>query len=92
MADAASEREELVEVYRCTLELEVNRVIDELLAPAGVECFVHDRTSHSLPAPSSGTGDYFVAVPRAQAAQAREILAQARSDGELDEASGRIVG
>lgn len=92
MSNNDQRSEQTVEVYRCNQELEANRVIDELLGPAGIECFVHDRASHALPVPSSQTGALFIAVPAAQAAQARSLLLQARADGELDDSGGQVLG
>lgn len=87
---AGDELMDLIEVYRCGAEMEANRVIDELLAPEGIEGFVHDRTSHSLPSPAE-MGDFFIAVPTALGARARIVLAQARAAGELDAQSGSII-
>jgi hypothetical protein len=88
MAPANQEDDGQVEIYRCTQELEVNRVIDELLGPAGFECFVHNRTVHMLPARG---GAFFVAVRAGDASRARQLLAQARADGELDADSGELI-
>ena len=82
--------DETVEVYRTSSELEVNRVVDQLLNPAGIECFVHDRVSHALPARGEA-GSYHLAVPRQQAGPALDVLRSARQDGELDISTGEIV-
>lgn len=81
---------DLAEVFRCGARMEANRVIDELLAPEGIEGFVHDRTSSSLPARAE-MGDYFVAVPADKAPRARGLLERARHAGELDAQSGDII-
>jgi len=91
MTTLSTDDEAQVEIYRCSEELEVNRVIDELLGPADIECFVHNRTSRSLPARGAEAGAFFIAVPAADAEGARALLAQARKDGELDAQSGEIL-
>jgi hypothetical protein len=91
MPNDENQGEELVEVYRSSSELEVNRVLDELLGPEEIQGFVHNRTSSALPAPSSETGAYFIAVSRAQEAAARRVLERARDDGELDPSTGEII-
>ena len=79
-----------VEIYRCGTEMEVNRVVDELLGPAGIGAFVHDRTSHSLPS-RGGMGSFFVAVSSQDRQEARQRLLDARAAGELDPDSGAII-
>jgi hypothetical protein len=83
--------EDLVEVYRTAAPLEADRVIVEVLEPAGIPCFRRDRISHALPAPDAQSGAYFVAVAVADAERARQLLEQARADQILDTAEGEIV-
>lgn len=85
MADDAND---LVEVFRATNEMGAQAAIDEVLTPAGIDAFVHDRVSHRLPAPASMPGSYFVAVPQERAADAMEALREAITDGVLD---GEII-
>ena len=83
--------ENLVEVYRCSSELEFGRAVAEVLEPEGIDGYRRDRASHSLPAPDSETGGLFIAVPEADAARARQLLREALSDGALDAQDGRVV-
>ena len=81
---------ELVEVFRVDNDFAVGAVIDEILAPAGIEAFRHDRRSHALPMPFTLSGEVGVAVDRSVAARARELLREARADGALP-GDGEIV-
>ncbi|MSP59851.1 MAG: hypothetical protein EXR72_05840 [Myxococcales bacterium] len=83
--------EELVEVYRTDNEMAANVVIDELLAPAGIDAFRHDRRSHALPIPSSFPGQMGIAVDRSLADRARDVLREAKSDGVLMDDDGQII-
>jgi hypothetical protein len=74
---------DLVEVFRCTDEAVAQMAIDEVLEPAGIPAYVHNRSSHAFPAPASIAGGFFVAVPRSKAAEAREALREAQSGGAL---------
>lgn len=76
--------DELVEVFRTTDEMGAQAAIDEVLTPAGIDAFVHDRVSHRLPAPASMPGSYFIAVPVDKAAEAGQLLRDAITDGVLD--------
>jgi hypothetical protein len=91
MTKPGTHHAEQVEIYRCSEELEVNRVIDELLGPAEIECYVHDRTARLLPARGAEAGAFFIAVRGEDADRARSLLAQARKDGELDVQSGELL-
>src|SRR5438093_1319195 len=51
-----------VEVFRTTDELTARVAVDEVLAPAGIEATIHNRTSHAFPAPAAMPGGYFIAV------------------------------
>lgn len=82
---------QLVEVFRVDNEFAAGAVIDEILAPAGIQAFRHDRRSHALPMPATLPGEIGIAVDRAYAAKARALLQEARSDGALP-GDGEIVG
>jgi hypothetical protein len=84
---------QLVEVFVCDNEILARMVVDEILLPQGVSSALHDRSSHSLPAPASMAGVFGVAVANEDAAQARLILLEAQrdkvllDDGEIVEAT-----
>ena len=78
--DDAPDVSSLVEVFRTDVEIVAMMVQDELLQPAGIYAALHDRRSHSMPAPASMTGGLGIAVPEIDAARAREVLRQARID------------
>ncbi len=82
--------EELEEVFRVGNEMGVRAAIDEILAPAGIEAFRHDRQSHALPIPAALPGELSVAVDRSVAETARQLLHEALADGVLPD--GRVVG
>ena len=82
--------EEYIEIYRCNDQLEANRVVDELLGPGGVEALVHNRSNGALPG-AAESGGYYVAVPSDSAAEALQILTEARADGELEADSGELI-
>jgi hypothetical protein len=77
--------DELREIYHTDSPIDALRIVDTLLRPAGVEAVIHDRMSHSFPAPSSEPGEVAIAVPAADQARAIEILAEAAADGMLDD-------
>lgn len=83
-----------VEVFSTDNELVARMVIDDLLRPEGIVPALHDRRSHSMPAPASMAGTLGVAVPEAEAEQARTLLREAQKDKILygDEQDGHIVG
>lgn len=81
-----------VEVFHTSDEMVARMVIDEILGPEGIPAVSHDRRSRALFAPASMPGEIGVAVPQDLAATARELLRQAREDGELDDEDGLIVG
>ena len=87
--DGGDRFEEMVEIYSCSTELEANRVIDELLTEFAA--VVHNRKSSALPAVGE-MGGYFIAVPADEAVEARAVLSRAHADGELDVATGSILG
>ena len=81
----------LVEVFTTDDEMVARLVIDEILRPQGLYAALHDRRSHSMPAPATMAGTLGVAVPQSAAQKARQILLQAQHDKVLlDE--GLIVG
>ncbi len=75
--------EELVEVFRSSDEMGCRAAVDEVLTPAGIPSLVHDRVSHTLPAPASLPGAYYVAVPLAKKDEATQLLREAIEDGAL---------
>jgi hypothetical protein len=77
--------DELVEVYRSTYRAVAQMAIDEVLSPAGIPADIHNRTSSSLPAPASMAGNFFIAVPRARAAEAIDLLTEAQEGGVLSD-------
>jgi hypothetical protein len=85
------DEEEMVEVYRCSTELEANRAIVEVLGPEAIEAYLRDRVSRALPAPDAEPGGLFIAVPDSQAARARELLREALEDGALDGDEGEVI-
>ena len=80
--DAAAE---LVEVYETDNEMAARAVIDEILGPAGIDAFLHDRRSRAIVAPAAMPGEVAVAVPAHLVARAQEALREARRDGFLTE-------
>ncbi len=99
-ADDADDAEEgfdmgaFVEVFSTDNEMVARMIIDEILRPQGLRAGLHDRRSHSMPAPASMAGTLGVAVPEEEAAQARTLLREAQKDKILygDEQDGHIVG
>lgn len=84
------EADNLTEVYRTDNSIAASVAIDEILGPAGIEAYQHDRQSHAIPAPVSMPGEIGIAVPRTMAERARKLLREARTDGILQE-DGQIV-
>jgi hypothetical protein len=81
----------LVEVFTTDVEFVAQMIIDELLRPHGVYGTLHDRRSHSVPAPAAMAGTLGVAVPQHEAKKARQLLHQAQHDKVLLD-DGHIVG
>jgi len=90
-SESTASLDELVEVYRCTGLLEVERAVVEVLEPMGIACMRRDRQSHALPAPGTLSGAWFVAVPAASAEEARKVLHQAIGDHILDGDHGQVI-
>ena len=80
----ADDTDEMVEVFRAANRMAAQTAIDGILAPIGIEGFLHDRNSHALPAPDAMPGAYFVAVAVGRAAEAIAALREAVTDGALD--------
>ncbi|SRR6266498_2784676 len=78
-----AQEDELIEVFFTGDQMVAQTAIEEVLAPAGIDAYVHDRMSHALPAPASMPGGYFVAVPADQAVEAAQALRDALTDGAL---------
>lgn len=93
-ADEGFEMGTFVEVFSTDNEMVARMIIDEILRPQGLRAGLHDRRSHSMPAPASMAGTLGVAVPEEEAAQARTLLREAQKDKILygDEQDGHIVG
>lgn len=83
-----------VEVYSTDNEIVARMVMDELLRPQGLVPALHDRRSHSVPAPAAMAGTLGVAVRDSDASRARELLREAQNDKILysDGEDGHIVG
>ena len=83
-----------VEVFSTDNELVARMVIDDLLRPEGIVPALHDRRSHSMPAPAAMAGTLGVAVPDRDADRARQLLREAQRDKILygDNEDGHIVG
>jgi hypothetical protein len=92
--DADLDMSTFVEVFSTDNEMVARMIVDEILRPQGVRAGLHDRRSHSMPAPASMAGTLGVAVPEAEAEQARTLLREAQKDKILygDEQDGHIVG
>jgi hypothetical protein len=84
-----ADEDELIEVFRTRDEMVAQTAVEEVLADAGIDRFVHDRVSHMLPAPATLDGGYFIAVPVARAADAVQALREALEDGAL--ADGEVA-
>jgi hypothetical protein len=87
----ANAGEEMVEVYRCATEMEADRALVEVLEAEDIEGYRRDRVSHALPAPDSESGNYFIAVPIADAERARGLLQEALADEVLDADEGQVI-
>jgi hypothetical protein len=48
--------DQLTEIYHTHSTAEARKILDVILAPAGVVGVLHDRQSHMLPAPASQPG------------------------------------
>ncbi|HJZ84219.1 MAG TPA: hypothetical protein VKN99_03570 [Polyangia bacterium] len=79
MADSEAPSD-LVEIYHTDDALEADAIRDEVLLPNQVECVILDRTSHPFNTPTM-SGALFIAVPRADAEQARALVREAREAG-----------
>lgn len=93
-AEQGFDMSRFVEVFSTDNEMVARMIIDEILRPQGLRAGLHDRRSHSMPAPASMAGTLGVAVPEEEAAQARTLLREAQKDKILygDEQDGHIVG
>ncbi len=74
---------DLVEVYRTDSDFVAQVAVEEVLRPAGIATFIHDRQSHAIPVPASLPGQVAIAVPSSQADRAAQLLREARLDGLL---------
>jgi len=83
MDGVAKGSDDMTEVYATTDLAVAERVLDEVLTPAGIFAVVHNRQSSIIPAPSSLYGRYFIAVPAERAAEALDALREATEGGIL---------
>ena len=74
-------QDETIEVYATPDRAVAERVIDEVLSPAGIPADIHNRQSSAFPAPAASSGRYFIAVPRNRAAEALDALREAQEGG-----------
>lgn len=91
MSTNESNKMNLTEVYRTNSQMEADRAIVEVLGAEGIEAYLHDRSSHALPAPASQTGSYFIAVAEEDVAEARQLLRDALEDEALDAEEGEVI-
>ena len=89
--ELAPDARTLVEVFTTDVEFVARMILDEILQPQGVLGVLHDRRSHSVPAPAAMAGTLGVAVQKPEAAKARQLLRQAQQDKVLLD-DGMIVG
>jgi hypothetical protein len=82
--------DDVVEVYRTDSTVEAHRVLDTLLAPAGIRGLIRDRMDHALPAPASQPGQLSIAVAAPDAQRAIEILKEAEEDGYIDHTDAAV--
>ena len=75
--------EDMTEVFATPDQAVAERVIDEILTPAGIRAAIHNRQSAAFPAPAASFGRYFVAVPKSRAAEAIDALREAQEGGVL---------
>ncbi len=80
-----------VEVFRTADPLAARVAVDEVLKPAGIEADIHDRTSHTFPAPAAVPGAYFVAVRQKDVGEAIRALSEAQEAGLLPK-EGEVLG
>jgi hypothetical protein len=80
-----------VEVFRTADPLAAQVAVDEVLKPAGIEGDIHDRTSHTFPAPAAVPGGYFVAVKQNDVREAIRALSEAQEAGLLGK-EGEVLG
>lgn len=75
--------EDFIEVYATPDMANAERVMDEVLTPAGIPAQIHNRQSSMFPAPAASSGRYFLAVAKSRAAQALDALREADEAGVL---------
>lgn len=80
--------EELVEVFSASNMFVAQAAIDEVLAPAGIDGVIRDRSAAMLPAPAAMSGAVFIAVPQSQIDKAIDALEEALEDGAIE---GEII-
>ena len=81
---------DIVEVFEASTLAAAQKILDVLLLPEGIEVDLHDRSDHAFPTEGQ-PGGYFIAVPLAQAARAREVLSEAMKNGFLDPNDGEVI-
>ncbi len=75
--------DEMVEVALARSNAEAQMIVDEVLSPAGIPATIHNRSSTMIPAPATLQGGFYVAVPRAAASDAADVLAEAQDNGAI---------
>jgi hypothetical protein len=82
---------EVDEVYTCDDIGEAEAIRDEVLKPNGIVGFIEDKTPHMLPTPATTPSSYRIRVGHSRAAEARELLKDARDTGVISP-HGAFVG
>lgn len=82
-ATAAGDVGDFVEVYTTDNDIAAGFVADRILGSSGIVSVKHDRRSRAIAAPASLPGVIGIAVSESDAARARQLIAEARTDGML---------
>jgi hypothetical protein len=75
--------DDYVEVFYTHSTSEARKILDVILAPEGVEGFIHDRQDHAFPAPGTQTGAVCIAVSKVDKVKAAQLLREAQESGYL---------
>jgi hypothetical protein len=79
----APQDEDFTEVYATPDRAVAERVVDEVLSPAGIPAVIHNRQSSAFPAPAASFGRFFIAVPKSRTAESLDALREAQEGGVL---------
>ena len=74
---------DFVEVYATDNDIAAGFVADRILAAQGIVSVKHDRRSRAIAAPAALPGVIAIAVNASDASRARQLIAEARTDGVL---------